>query len=182
MRCLAFILMLGLTIGSGIRCQSAATRLDSVDPLGFAPTASPEEKAECLYRLGLRYYENRSYQLAAQRVRLAILLDPEHEEAVKLLAEVSLKLAEGKEAASQTEETAGSTEDGRLRLTNTAFSEAVKQYNDGLDHAEEGKYGAAKECFERCIEVIRWFPHSFFGLEDLCMEAIKECDRRLRNK
>ena len=94
---IAAILMLGLIVSGCISTTSGTP----------APEADEADAAELNYQLGARYYQNQNYELARDRLNLAVELDP--------------KMAKAYSTLGMTYEALGN-----LRLATEAYERAVK--------------------------------------------------------
>ena len=94
---IAAILMLGLIVSGCISTTSGTP----------APEADEADAAELNYQLGARYYQNQNYELARDRLTLAVELDP--------------KMAKAYSTLGMTYEALGN-----LRLATEAYERAVK--------------------------------------------------------
>jgi len=94
---IAAILMLGLIVSGCISTTSGTP----------APEADEADAAELNYQLGARYYQNQNYELARDRLKLAVELDP--------------KMAKAYSTLGMTYEALGN-----LRLATEAYERAVK--------------------------------------------------------
>ena len=94
---IAVILMLGLILSGCVSTTSGTP----------APEPDEEDAAELNYQLGARYYQNQKYELARDRLKLAVNLDP--------------KMAKAYSTLGMTYEALGN-----LRLATESYEQAVK--------------------------------------------------------
>jgi type IV pilus assembly protein PilF len=128
---IAAILMLGLIVSGCISTTSGTP----------APEADEADAAELNYQLGARYYQNQNYELARDRLKLAVELDP--------------KMAKAYSTLGMTYEALGN-----LRLATEAYESAVKMAPRDFDVqnayavflCRQRDYDGAKKHFAKAAE------------------------------
>jgi tetratricopeptide (TPR) repeat protein len=151
------------------------TRLERI--LFFSLSEHACSAAELFYQAGLERYRQLRYNEAAALLRRAVWLDPDHEQARKLLYAVLWRLGEREEPVAVDEPL--TSESWWVDNNLTAFcAELDRLCRLGTALMDKGSYCEAIECLEKCLEMIHWLPHSF-PHEEFCRFAIAECDVRL---
>lgn len=148
-----------------------ATRLERM--LGPVAFAGEQWEAEFLYLDGLDLYRQGYLKKAVKELRTALRINPQHDRAKRLLYNAIWLITEHEQPDEITI--------GRSIKMEQAIQAALKELkalsDSGRKLMEEEKYDLAKERFERCVEIIRWFPY-YLHSDQRYTDAIAECDRR----
>ncbi len=115
-----------------------------------------KETAERFYRSGLNLYRQLRYEEAAHDLRIAALLDREHEKARKLLYEVLWILGERR---GEIHDVARQLVNERLVSIQQAQAEMERVYVEARRLFDDKQFDEAIDRFERVLEIIRWFPY-----------------------
>jgi Flp pilus assembly secretin CpaC len=148
----------------------AASDEDRFRELGLSREARQEE-AKHLVRQAKELVDNGNLITAEGRLELARQLDPQNEEAGRLLSQVRLLLGDQRGVV---EQIARDLADEQKVVREQAMTEIRRLINEGYRHEQSESYSKAVESYERAIEGIRHFPY------DLNMESeLRQTEARL---
>lgn len=134
------------------------------------------------YLVGKAYFNRNEYKEAKVNFKMAVQLDPNFEEAREYLYRSQWILDERYGAFETTQQDLVRK---KQVLIDQKRKELERDYNAGKRLFEAAEYERALKLFEQCLESIRWFPYPLDTARDyeqLCKQAIRECERRRRDQ
>ena len=138
----------------------AQNRPDKLEKDPGAGSLRDQERAalaQSYLNAGKRLYDSMRYREAAEQLRQAVKADPTNGEAITMLDKTLFIL--GEKDAGYKDEARRFIEERQVKIQ-MASMEIERVYAEGVRAMERQDYPAAKERFERVIEIIRYFPYN----------------------